>query len=122
MWIATAALSLFFLWMWMREQQRRKIAEEKEQLKQAFSALSQEALEKNNQTFLDLAKTSLEKFQEGAKGDLEKRQTAIVELLNPVKESLQKLDVGIRQIEKERKGDQESLKAQIQSLFDNEKT
>jgi DNA recombination protein RmuC len=92
-----------------------------EQLKNVFRALSSEALEKNNRSFLDLAKTSLEKFQEGAKGDLEKRQTAIVELLNPVKESLQKLDQGMRQIEKERKGDQESLKVQIRSLFENEK-
>jgi DNA recombination protein RmuC len=107
----------------------QRIAEEKllmlqkaeEQLKIAFRALSSEALEKNNRSFLDLAKTSLEKFQEGAKGELEKRQTAIAELLNPVKESLQKLDQGMRQIEKERKGDQESLKTQIQSLFENEK-
>lgn len=106
-----------------------KIAEEKlsmlkeaeEQLKNAFKALSSEALEKNNRSFLDLAKVSLEKFQEGAKGDLEKRQIAIKELLNPMKDSLQKLDQEIRQIEKERKGDQESLKVQIQSLFENEK-
>ena len=105
------------------------IAEEKllmlqqaeEQLKNAFHALSAEALEKNNRSFLDLAKTSLEKFQEGAKGDLDKRQTAIVEMLSPVKESLHKLDQGMRQIEKERKGDQESLKVQIHSLFENEK-
>ncbi len=105
------------------------IAEEKllmlqkaeEQLKIAFQALSSEALEKNNRSFLDLAKTSLEKFQERAKGELEKRQTAIAELLNPVRESLHKLDQGVRQIEKERKGDQEALKTQIQSLFENEK-
>lgn len=108
---------------------KQKIAEEKliilleaeEKLKHAFSSLSQEALEKNNRSFLDLAKTSLEKFQEGAKGDLEKRQTAISELLSPVKETLQKLDTGLRLIEKERKGDQESLKEQVKSLFENEK-
>ena len=105
------------------------IAEEKllillkteEQLKTTFRALSSEALETNNRSFLDLAKTSLEKFQEGAKGELEKRQTAIAELFNPVKEGLQRLDQGMRQIEKERRGDQESLKTQIQSLFENEK-
>ncbi len=166
-WGPAAVLSLLGLWLWMREQSRRrtaelklffaeklteklphleaalkekeeechalltdfKITEEKlamlqqaeEQLKNAFKALSSDALEKNNRSFLDLAKASLEKFQEGAKGDLEKRQTAIKELLNPMKESLQKLDQGMRQIEKERKGDQESLKVQIQSLFENEK-
>ncbi len=92
-----------------------------EQLKTVFRSLSYEALEKNNRSFLDLAKTSLEKFQEGAKGDLDKRQTAITELLGPVKESLLKLDTGMRQIEKERKGDQESLKEQVRSLVENEK-
>src|SRR3990172_6714325 len=100
------------------------IAEEKlamlqkaeEQLKTVFRALSTEALEKNNQNFLDLAKTSLQTFQEGAKGDLEKRQQAIAELLKPVNESLTKLDTGIREIEKERKGDQHSLKEQVKVL------
>ncbi len=92
-----------------------------EQLKIVFRSLSSEALEKNNRSFLDLAKTSLEKFQEGAKGDLDKRQVAITELLGPVKESLLKLDTGMRQIEKERKGDQESLKEQVRSLVENEK-
>ncbi len=41
--------------------------------------------------------------------------------MNPVKESLQKLDQGVRQIEKERKGDQESLKEQVKALLENEK-
>jgi DNA recombination protein RmuC len=103
------------------EEKLAMLQQAEEQLKNAFKALSSDALEKNNRSFLDLAKASLEKFQEGAKGDLEKRQTAINELLNPMKESLQKLDQGMRQIEKERKGDQESLKVQIQSLFENEK-
>ncbi len=91
------------------------------QFKNAFSALSSEALEKNNRSFLDLAKASLEKFQEGAKGDLDKRQVAITEMIAPMKESLQKLDTGIRQIEKERKGDQESIKEQMRALFESEK-
>ena len=135
MWIFGGAI-LFLAWIWVRERGERikaelqlKFAEEKlqnlksaeEQLKNAFCAISSEALEKNNRTFLDLAKTSLEKFQEGAKGDLDKRQTAITELLTPVKESLTKLDSGIRQMEKERKGEQEVLKTQIQSLVENEK-
>lgn len=130
------ALSLAGLWLWMRERGLRKEAELKlvfseeklrtlqgaeEQLKNAFHALSSEALEKNNRTFLDLAKTSLEKYQEQAKGDLDKRQTAISELLKPMKESLLKLDTGMREIEKERKGDQASLKEQVKSLVENEK-
>lgn len=92
-----------------------------EQLKNAFRALSADALEKNNRSFLDLAKTSLEKFQEGAKGELEKKHLAITELVNPIKESLFKLDANFRQIEKERKGDQEMLKTEMKTLADNER-
>ena len=103
------------------EEKLQSLQNAEEQLKNVFRSISSEALEKNNRSFLDLAKTSLEKFQEGAKGDLEKRQTAIAELLNPMKESLTKLDTGMRQIEKERKGDQESLKEQVKSLAQNEK-
>ncbi len=124
-----SVIALTCLVLWLREYQKRRELELKlnlqqqseEQLKTVFRALSAEALEKNNRSFLDLAQTSLEKFQEGAKGDLEKRQQAIVELLTPVKESLQKLDQGVRQIEKERKGDQESLKEQVKALLENEK-
>src|ERR1044072_1362828 len=46
-------------------------------LADAFKALSADALRSNNQSFLDLAKQNLEAFQQTAKGDLERRQTAI---------------------------------------------
>ena len=92
-----------------------------EQLKHTFSSLSSEALEKNNRQFLDLAKTALEKVNETAKGDLDKKHQAIGEMLAPVKESLLKLDTGMRTLEKERKGEQESLKEQVRSLIETEK-
>jgi DNA recombination protein RmuC len=103
------------------EEKLHMLLSAEEQLKNVFRSLSSEALEKNNRSFLELAKTSLATFQEVAKGDLDKRQTAIAELLTPVKESLLKLDTGIRHIEKERKGDQESLKEQVRALVENEK-
>ncbi|NGX39256.1 MAG: DNA recombination protein RmuC [Chlamydiae bacterium] len=92
-----------------------------EELKESFKALSYDALEKNNQSFLNLAKASLEKFQEGAKGDLEKRQESISQLFKPVKETLNKLDDGLRQLEKERKDDHSVLKTQVSSLMEAKK-
>ena len=57
-------------------------------LSDAFKALSAEALKSNNESFLNLARTTLEKFQEGARTDLEKRQLAIDSLMKPVQETL----------------------------------
>src|SRR6266700_4197408 len=73
-----------------------------EEFREAFQALSAEALRTNNQAFLELAKTSLERFQSEAEGDLELRQKAIETLVAPIGESLGKVDAQIRQIENDR--------------------
>lgn len=85
-------------------------------LSDAFKALSAEALRSNNQSFLDLAKTTLEKFQEGAKGDLEQRQKAIDELVKPVRESLDKVDTRIQELEKARTTAFAGLNEQLRML------
>jgi DNA recombination protein RmuC len=68
-------------------------------LSDAFKALSSEALQNNNASFLHLAKATLERFQETARGDLELRQQAIGELVKPLRESLEKVDQKIHEIE-----------------------
>jgi DNA recombination protein RmuC len=111
-----------------RLQEERKATEEKlaildeahVKLSDAFKALSAEALRSNNQSFLDLAKTTLEKFQEGARGDLEKRQTAIDELVKPLKDSLEKVDSKILEMEKLRSTAYTSLTEQIKGLADTQ--
>ena len=77
----------------------RLLDEAQGRLSDAFKALSAEALQSNNQSFLHLAKSTLERFQEGAKGDLERRQQAIGELVKPLRESLDKVDEKIRDLE-----------------------
>ena len=85
-------------------------------LADAFKALSADALRNNNQSFIDLARQNLEKFQETAKGDLERRQTAIDELVKPLKESLEKVDVKIVELEKTRVGAYAELREQVKTL------
>ena len=87
-------------------------------LSDAFQALSAEALRRNNSSFLELANVSLQRFQESAKGDLEKRQTAITELVKPVRESLDKVDAKIQEIEKTRAGAYEALTQQVRSMME----
>ena len=94
--------------------------EAKEKLSDAFKALSADALKSNNAQFLELAKTNLETFQEGAKADLKKRQTAIDELVKPLKESLRDVDTKLGEIEKSRSQDFGSLTEQMKSLATSE--
>ena len=75
-------------------------------LKDTFKALSSDALKSNNESFIGIAST-----------ELEKRQTAIDNIVKPLKETLEKLDVKINDIEKERKGTQDVLKNEITKLF-----
>jgi DNA recombination protein RmuC len=91
-------------------------------LSDAFKALSSEALKSNNVAFLNLAHATLEKFQEGARNDLEKRQTAIDELVKPVKETLQKFDVKIGEIEKSRIEAYGGLTQQVRGLAEAQVT
>jgi len=105
------------------EGERRAAHERSESFKQAtetlaekFKALSRDALKDNNQEFLYLAHATLEKFQASAKGDLAQRQQAIDQLVKPLKESLEKVDGRIGEIEKTRAGAYAELREQVRAL------
>jgi DNA recombination protein RmuC len=87
-----------------------------ERLSATFKALSAEALQMNNQTFLDLARTNLARFQERAQNDLQMRQSAIDNLVRPLQESLQKVDGKILEMENNRLSAYSGLTEQVKSL------
>jgi DNA recombination protein RmuC len=91
------------------------------ELREAFQALASDALKSNNQSFLQLAKASLEKFHSEAKGDLEARQQAVETLVAPIKDSLNKVDTQIQQMEKDRSQAYGTLTEQVQSLIGTQK-
>lgn len=82
-----------------------------------FKAVSSEALSSNNRSFLELAKSTLEKYQQSAKNDLETRQKAIDNMVLPVKDILNKFEVKIGDLEKERRGAYEGLSTQVTGLM-----
>src|SRR5438128_5368566 len=105
------------------EGERRAAKERSESFKQAaeelsekFKALSRDALKDNNQSFLELARATLAQFQTSAKGDLELRQRAIDQLVKPLKESLEKVDGKIGEMEKARAGAYSELREQVRAL------
>ena len=105
------------------KQERQQAAEKlevvnnaQEKLSDAFKALSSDALKNNNESFLKLAKSTLEKFQETAKGDLDKRQQAIDVLVKPLEKSLKQVDDKLQDIEKNRIEAYAGLTEQVKSL------
>jgi DNA recombination protein RmuC len=92
----------------------------KQETESAFKALSADALARNNQAFLDLARATLAQTQEAARGDLEMRQQAIVELVAPVRSSLDKVDSQIQELEKARAGAYAALHEQVRGLVETQ--
>ena len=78
-------------------------------MKDAFAALSAEVLRNNSVSFLQLAKTSLDQARQGVSADLDARHKEISALVEPVKQTLDKLDVQLRDSGK----DQATLRGQL---------
>ena len=95
--------------------------EAQQKLADTFKALAGDALKGNNQSFLELANATLAKFQETAKGDLDQRKQAIEQLVTPVKESLEKVDTKINELENARAGAYAGLTEQVNSLLTTQK-
>lgn len=92
-------------------------------LREAFKALSADALKQTQPEFLRLANETLGKFQETAKGDLAQRQQAIATLVKPLEEQLKTYQQRLQQSETahsttlgEVKKHLETLNLQSQSL------
>ncbi|MBP80286.1 MAG: DNA recombination protein RmuC [Deltaproteobacteria bacterium] len=98
------------------EEKLALLEQARDQLKESFQALSSEALSKNNESFLNLAKSTLEKYQEGAKGDLDKRQEAINKTVEPVGDALKAFNERVDKIEQRRTQTDASIGQQLQQL------
>lgn len=92
-------------------------------LRDAFKALSADALKQTQPEFLRLANETLAKFQESAKGDLAQRQQSIATLVKPLEEQLKNYQQRLQQSEAsqsttlgEVKKHLETLATQSQSL------
>ena len=85
-------------------------------LREAFTALSADALKANNQQFLELATTSLARFQQAAETDLEARAKAIADLVKPVEDGLKRVDERIGTVEKERVDAYADLRRHVEQM------
>jgi predicted DNA-binding protein YlxM (UPF0122 family) len=93
-----------------------QIEQGEQRLRDAFQALSAEALRENHQSFLALAKGTLGELHQGASHELETRQQAIESLVKPLQESLQQVDAKLHVVEKERREHYGQLTEQLRHV------
>jgi DNA recombination protein RmuC len=95
-----------------------KLAQEKAiaDLREAFKALSADALKQSAPEFLRLAEQSFDKLQEAAKGDLEKRQESIKTLVEPLKTQLETYQKRLQQSETAQSETLGQVKRQLETL------
>ncbi len=98
------------------DEQRRLLDEARAKLAEAFQALSAEALKSNNRAFIELAKSAFETVQAEARGDLESRQKEIGALVSPLKETLDRYQDRVQQMELAREKAYGSLEEQLRTL------
>jgi DNA recombination protein RmuC len=84
--------------------------------REAFQALSAEALRTNNEQFLDLAESRLRETRTATAADIDARKKAIEDLLAPVKSTLEKVDLEIKEAERRRVHEGATLLQRVASL------
>ncbi|MGD1856326.1 MAG: DNA recombination protein RmuC [Leptolyngbyaceae cyanobacterium] len=105
-------------------QEQRQTADEKLALLQqaqgrmadAFKVLSAQALQTNNEAFLNLAQTKLGQFHIQSSGELQQRQQAIDGLVQPLQSSLAKVETYLHELERNRLSAYSQLSEQITHL------
>jgi|SRR5579884_4306342 len=121
-----AALTLLLLRGRMRAevQHERRLADERlrsvrdaqEQLSTSFKVLSAEALQASMAQLSELARSQLQAAQAEAKGDMEKRQQAVEQLVAPLREQLGRVDAQLVALDRERRESRGRLEAQLRTL------
>jgi DNA recombination protein RmuC len=85
-------------------------------LTETFQALADAALRSNQSAFLDAARTSLETTRAEMSGDLAQKQTAIEGVVQPLADSIGRLEVHVRELERAREKAYGSLGEQVRTL------
>jgi DNA recombination protein RmuC len=96
----------------LREGQNRALAD----LREAFKALSSDALRQVQPEFLRLANETFAKFAEASKGDLSQRQQSIATLVKPLEEQLQSYQQRLQTAESSQSNLLGEIRKQLESL------
>lgn len=94
----------------------RAQAEGEGRLREAFQALSAEALARNNAMFLDLARERLAQSEVKASAELERREQAVAALVAPVRAALDKMGDTLGEMARQRAAAEAALRNEVETL------
>jgi DNA recombination protein RmuC len=98
------------------EERLATVKDAQERLSLSFKALSGEALQTSVAQLTELASAQLKAAQAEAKGDLDKRQHAVEQLVAPLKEQLGRVDSQLLKLDQERRESRGRLDTQLRTL------
>ena len=103
-------------------EQRRLLEDAQSKLRDAFASVSAEALAKNNEAFLQLARERFSALSAEATGSLDQRKAQIETLLAPMQELLNQYQSRLAEIEKSRVESYSMLREQLGTLSEIQRT
>ncbi len=95
------------------------LGDAQERLSASFKALSAEALQSSMTQLTEMAQAQLRTVQTEAKGDLDKRQQAVEQLVAPLKEQLGRVDGQLLRLDQERRESRGRLESQLRTLTES---
>ena len=99
------------------ESDRVAVLEQSEaRLRGAFDTLAGESLRANSEMFLRLARETMSRDQLVAENALQQRETAIAQLVEPLKTALERAEQQVQMLERERRDAFSSLRTQLEGL------
>src|ERR1700736_2982771 len=98
------------------EERLATVHDAQERLSASFKALSAEALQASMAQLTEVARAQLRTEQVQAKGDLERRQQAVEQLVAPLREQLGRVDAQLVKLDQERRESRGRMDAQIRAL------
>lgn len=103
------------------QQQANAHTDARTQMSDTFKALAGDALKQSSEQFLQLADQRLQNQQTQATNELDQRKQAIEQLVKPLKETLDKYNTAVHDVEKSRKEAYGSLRTQLGTLVDDQR-
>jgi DNA recombination protein RmuC len=98
------------------QRQARQLETAELRLRATVSELAQQALRDNSDNFLRLARESFAREQASMQGNLRERETALAQLVEPIRTALEKAEGQMAAMERERRDAFTTLRTQIETL------